>query len=40
VNTESLELILNADRFVLIVRIGLGCAILGLAAWGHHVGLL
>jgi hypothetical protein len=40
VNTESLELILNADRFVRLVRVALGCAILGLAAWGHHVGLL
>lgn len=39
-NTESLDLILTADRFVLYVRTGLGCAILGLLVMGRLMGLL
>jgi hypothetical protein len=40
VNTESLELATDADRFVLYVRTGLGCAILGLVVAGRLMGLL
>lgn len=36
----STELILDADRFVLYVRAGLGCVILGLLVVGRLVGLL
>lgn len=39
-NTESIDLILTADRFVLYVRTALGCVILGLLVVGHFVGLL
>lgn len=39
-NGESIDMILNADRLVLYVRTGLGCAILGLLVVGHLVGLL
>jgi hypothetical protein len=36
----STELATDAERFVLYVRTGLGCVILGLLVAGHIMGLL
>jgi hypothetical protein len=40
VNTESLQFILDVDRYVLYVRVALGCAIPGLVVLGHLKGLI
>jgi hypothetical protein len=40
VNTESLQFILDVDRYVLCVRVALGCAILAVIVIGRSKGLL
>jgi hypothetical protein len=39
-NTESLQFILDTDRYVLYVRVALGCAILGVLVIGRLKGLI
>lgn len=39
-NTESMKLVLDADRYVIYVRVGLGCAILAVLVIARLKGLI
>lgn len=39
-NTESIDMLLRADRALVYFQAGVGCAILALLGLGHFVGLL
>lgn len=39
-NTESLDMLLRADRALVYFQAGVGCVILALLVLGHLVGLL
>jgi len=39
-HTESIDMLLRADRAIVYFRLGTGCAILGLLVAGRLLGLL